>query len=113
MYGVWYEIPYKVQNIIQMIVKIHKTDKNNIILAICDSDLLGKKFEEKNKQLDLTSNFYNGQEMSDKEVCDLMRKAYIINLVGKKSITLAINGDLISGNNINKIKGIPYAQCVL
>ena len=92
-----------------MIVKIHKTEDKRMILAICDSDLLGKKFEEKNKQLDLTSDFYKGEEKSEQEICDLMRNAHNLNLVGKKSVTLAINENLISGNHIKEIKKIPYA----
>ncbi len=40
-----------------MIVNIHKTSDGRRIIAVCDSELIGKKFEEHNLQLDLTSNF--------------------------------------------------------
>ena len=96
-----------------MIVKIHKADGGKMVLAVCDSELLGKKVEDGKKHLDLSSDFYNGEEMSDQDVCDLMRNAYILNLVGKKSVTLAVNEDLISGDYVSEIKGIPYAQGVI
>lgn len=44
-----------------MIVKMHKTQDNRIVLAVCDNDLLDKKFEEGKMQLDLTSYFYKGE----------------------------------------------------
>jgi uncharacterized protein len=95
-----------------MIVKIHITEDKKLILSVCDSDLIGKKFEEKNKQLDLTSNFYKGKEKSEQETYDLMIQAYILNLVGEKSINLALKHELISGDHIDHIKKIPYAQCL-
>ena len=45
-----------------MIVKIHKMPDGRSVIAVCDSNLLGKKFEEKNLQLDLTADFYKGSE---------------------------------------------------
>ncbi len=95
-----------------MIAKIHEY-QNKIILAVCDTDILGKKFEENGLQLDLTSNFYKGEEKTDKEIIHLFEKAHIINLVGKRSIDLAIKSKIITKMNVKKIKNIPYAQSIL
>ncbi len=93
-----------------MIIKIHKTEGNKMLLTVCDSELIDKKFEEGEKQLDLTSDFYKGDERSDQEVCDLMRNAYIINLVGEKAVALALKEELIDEAHIKKIDNISYAQ---
>ena len=95
-----------------MIVKTHQDDSKRMVLAVCDSDLLGQKIEEGNKQLDLTSDFYKGEEKSEQETLDLMRKAYVLNIVGKKSVTLAINEDFITGDHVQTINNVPYAQAV-
>ncbi len=95
-----------------MIAKIHNS-KNGIVLAVCDSDLLGKRFEENDKQLDLTSDFYSGEEKNDKEIADLMRNAYIVNIIGEKSIALAIKEEIISTGNISHVQGIPHAEAVV
>jgi hypothetical protein len=42
-----------------MYVKIHKTENKDIV-AVCDEDLLGKKFEEKELILDVSEEFYKG-----------------------------------------------------
>ena len=45
---------------------------------------------------------------------DLVRgKSCYLNIVGKKSIELAIRKDLIKMDNIRKIAGIPYTQVIL
>ena len=95
-----------------MIVKIHKDNYSRIVLAVCDKELLGKKFEEGNKQLDLASDFYEGEEKTEKETGDLMRNAYMINLVGDKSVGLAIKEEIVDKNSVMKIKDVPYAQVI-
>jgi len=84
-----------------------------MILAVCDTDILGKKFEENDLQLDLTSNFYKGEEKTEKEIVALFNQAHIVNVVGKKSVDLAIKSKMVIKDNIKKIKNIPYAQSIL
>ncbi len=96
-----------------MIAKIHKTFDGRNVLAVCDSDLLGKKFEEKDLQIDLNSAFYKGEEKSEKEILELFKKASTINLVGKKSVELGIKAGIIDKEKVIKIKGVPHAQVLL
>ena len=96
-----------------MLVKIHKNQLGQEIIAVCDSDLIGKKFEEGNKQLDLTTDFYKGEEKTEGEIGDLMRNAYIVNLVGEKAIALAVKENIIAEEHIIKIANIPIAQSQL
>jgi len=96
-----------------MIVKLHKTNDNKKIVAVCDSNLIGKKFEEKNLQLDLTSDFYSGEEKPEEVITKMFYDCYMINLVGKNSVNLALKHGIISENNIVYIKKIPHAQAIL
>jgi hypothetical protein len=95
-----------------MIVKIHKTEDKRLVLAVCDKAILGKKFEELNKQIDLTSDFYKGEEKSDKQTSYLMRNSYMLNLVGEKTIKLALDDGIISKDNVKRICKIPYANVI-
>jgi len=96
-----------------MIVKVHKKDGRTMV-AVCDDELLGKKFEQGNKQLDLTSDFYKGDQYTDKQlVGDMIRNADVINLVGTISVSLGIEEGLIEKENVINIDGIPHAQAVI
>ena len=90
-----------------LIVKIHKTPDKRMILAVCDKELIGKKFEQEGLQLDLNSDFYKGEEKTEEEILNLFKQAYIINLVGKKSIMLGSKQGIIK--EVIKIKEIPHA----
>jgi|TARA_B100002003_G_C14116509_1_gene537021 hypothetical protein len=96
-----------------MIVKVHKTGDGRKIVAVCDKDLLGKKFEEGKLQLDLASNFYKGDEKEEEEIIKILNDGNIINFVGKKSINLGLKQGIIAKNNIIRIKKIPHAQAIL
>ena len=95
-----------------MILNQHKRE-GKILAAVCDSELFGQKFEEKNKQLDLTSDFYNGEEKDDKTIGDSIRNADSVNLVGEKAVKLGIDEGIIDEEHVKKIAGIPYAQAVI
>jgi len=64
------------------------------------------------RQLDLSSEFYNGEKKSCEEVISLVRKAHMINAVGKKSVGCCLKAKLIESKETPKIEGIPYLQLV-
>lgn len=83
------------------------------MLVLCDQSLFGKCYSEGEKQLDLASEFYNGEPADDKEaLLDMMRGSNIISLAGKESIALAMEAGILDRDQIKKIAGIPYAQIV-
>lgn len=96
-----------------MIVKVHKHEGRTIV-AVCDDELIGKKFEEGGKQLDLASAFYRGDQYTDKQlVGDMIRNADIVNLVGTMSVSLGLEEGIINKEKIIHINGIPHAQAVI
>lgn len=97
----------------RMIVKVHKTPDRRKIIAICDSDLIGKKFEEGKLQLDLSSGFYKGGEMGEEEAIGLIKGSYIVNMVGEKSISFGLKLGVVDKKKVIRIKNIPHAQAIL
>ena len=94
-----------------MIVKVHYNQSRKIVVII-DSDLSGKKFEEGNKQLDLTADFYKGEEKNSEEIKEIVKGAYILHIVGRESIGLALKHAWIDETSIIKIDGIPHTEAL-
>ena len=96
-------------------IKIHKSYR--IVIAVCDSNLIGKKFEEGKRQLDLRENFYKGEEINTEKIIKLLQHYSIedatFNIVGKNSIKAAIDAKIISKTNIDKINNIPFTLILL
>lgn len=95
-----------------MIVKEHITANKRLILTVCDKEIIGKKFETDDLKLDLSSDFYKGKEKAEKEIVKLFEQAYMVNLVGQKSVKLGLKSKIISKKDIIKIKDIPYVQAI-
>ena len=92
-----------------MYVKIHEY-KNSKIVAICDEDIIGKKIVDKEKCLDISERYYKGKRKNELSVVKFMEEANNLNLVGKKTIAVALKHGIISKEGIIKIKNIPHAH---
>ncbi len=98
-----------------MLVNIIKTYRD--VVAICDSELLGKCFEEGIFQLDIKESFYKGDKKTEREVLqiisDMKSEDATFNIVGEKSTNCAVKSGLILKNSIKKIQGIPFALVLM
>ncbi|MBI4447973.1 DUF424 family protein [Candidatus Woesearchaeota archaeon] len=88
-----------------MLVKFHEN-----VVAVCDTNLLGKTFTEGKLELKVSESFYGGEEKSEKELTEILLRAHNINLVGEKSVALAIKLKLLNEGDVLKIQKVPHAQ---
>jgi hypothetical protein len=99
----------------QMLIKIHRSYRDTI--AVCDSELIGKRFEEGRFQLDIKESFFRGKEIPEEEAVKLMQRMSkedaTFNIVGDISVNAAIKAGIIEENSIGKIQGIPFALVLL
>ena len=94
------------------VVAKHNSD-GKLILAVCDSSLRGKKFEDANAILDLGSKFYQGEEKDAEQTAELMMKAYIINAAGKEAVALVVKLGLATTDDMKKIAGVEHVQVLM
>ena len=98
-----------------MYLKIIKSYRD--IVAVCDSSVLGKRFESGNFQLDLKESFYKGELVSEEKAIETMKKMAAedatFSIAGKKSVAAAIKAGIITKESIGKIQGIPFALVLL
>lgn len=98
-----------------MYIKLHKSYRD--VVAVCDSDLLGKFFQEGNKILDIRESFYKGEEKSEKEIIELMidlaMEDATFNIIGNKSISCALKAGIITKEGIKKISNISYSLVLM
>ena len=86
--------------------------QRDVILAVCDSDILGKTFSEGELILEVSKSFYGVENCSVDKVKDMSREATIINATGEKIIKLLIKEGYIEEDKILKVQGVPHAQMV-
>lgn len=90
-----------------------KNGTSGLLLVVTDQEIMGERFEEGKRQLDLSAAFYQGERMEKAEVKKLFTQAQHLHLTGKKAVALALEDDLVGGNNILWIQGIPHVEVVM
>jgi hypothetical protein len=98
-----------------MLVRIQKSYRE--VVAVCDTNLLGKTFEEGKFQLDVKESFYKGEELDKNKTLQIMQEMAkedaTFNIVGSEAIETALEAGIITKDGIKKIQGIPFALVLL
>ena len=80
----------------------------NLMLNICDPELIDKTFHDKNTKIKINSNYYAERDVDEHEAKNLLEKCNSINMVGEKTISLATSLGIGSEKSIRRIEGIPF-----
>ena len=98
-----------------VLIKVHENYRK--IVAVCDPELLGKKFEEGKRQLNVNEFFYNGKEYDESKALKLLENAKqddaCFNFVGENSVNLGIKLGIVGKNGIIRIQNVPHALSFL
>ena len=93
-----------------MFIKIHSSYRD--VVAICDSELIGKRFEEGKRQLDIRENFYKDMKVTKQEAVRIIKQQAAedstFNIVGEKAIEASIEAGVINEDSVDMIESIPF-----
>jgi len=85
---------------------------NNVLLAICDIEILGKTLHEGKIVFNVKEEFYRGAKVTVEEAVALIANSTIVNMVGKKIVQKAIEKGYVHPEAVLNIEGVPHAQIV-
>jgi len=91
----------------QFSVRVSNHQKNSV-LNICDAELLGKKIVQDELNMHISESYYGEKLIEKEEAKSLLKNSSIINMVGKKTVSLSIELGIGSENGIKTISGIPF-----
>ncbi len=94
-----------------MYLKTYRSGKE-FLVAVCDCDILGKRFEEGPLHVDVCADFFGNEKATPEEVEKALSSATIANLMGKRAVDYAIKLGYVDKDNVLMIAGIPCAQMV-
>jgi hypothetical protein len=84
----------------------------NVLLAICDCEVLGRTLQEGKIVFRVEEKFYNGGKVSVEEAVGMIENSTIVNLVGKNCVEKAIARGYVHPEAVIQIEGVPHAQIV-
>ncbi|NOR84725.1 DUF424 family protein [archaeon] len=89
------------------ILKIHESD-NKQLVALCDSELLGKVFEQNNFILDIDEDFFGGDIADEKTILESIKIAHTINASGNKIVEFLLSKNIIEKSHVKTIDNVKY-----
>ena len=84
----------------------------NVLLAICDCELLGKTLRQDKIVFHIKNEFYNGGKVTVEEAVNMIENSTIVNMVGKNCVDKAIAKGYVHPEAVLNIDGVPHAQIV-
>jgi len=85
--------------------------QSEILVVVCDEELLGKKLKHGEFRLEVKESFYKGEKASVEDCLAALQNATIGNLVGS-IVEHAVKAGIIEPENILYFKKVPHAQLV-
>ena len=84
----------------------------NVLLAVCDVELLGKTLREGKIVFCIKEDFYKGAKVLVDEAVSMIENSTIVNMVGKNIVKKAIERGYVHPEAVIEIEGVPHAQIV-
>ncbi len=78
------------------------------MLNICDVELLGEKIVQDELTMHISESYYGERIVESEEARSLLKDASIINMVGKDTVSMAVDLGIGSENGVKIISGVPF-----
>ena len=78
------------------------------MLNICDAELLGEKIVEGELTMHISESYYGERIVEMEEAKSLLKGSSIINMVGKDTVSMAVDLGIGSQSGVKIISGIPF-----
>lgn len=92
-------------------VKLHSNSAGSVFAA-CDEEIVGKTFEENGTKILVSESFYKDEVVSEEEFAKRIREQSVLNLIGEKTVSIAVREGLVDVDYVITVAGVKHAQVV-
>jgi hypothetical protein len=90
-------------------VKMYRQGPETVVAA-CDLDIIGRTFMSKGLKIEVSEGFYKGESADEDLLVNRLEMATIANLVGKRTVEIAVRRGFVDPGCVIDIGGVPHAQ---
>ena len=88
---------------------VRTTEYNGSVLVnICDEELIGKTVSEGRLKVHISGDFYSGEVVGKGEALRLIRTCSVVNLAGRRSVSLAVDNEIGAREAVREIEDVPF-----
>lgn len=82
--------------------------QGSMMVNICDQELIGKKINEGELQVNITKDYFGQEIVGEEEAVKLLSSCSVANLVGERIVEKAVQMKLASNLSVRIISGVPF-----
>jgi len=95
-------------------VKVHHSKTGEVLVAVCDHELLGQRLKiADGLKVEVHGSFYGGFLADVENIGSHLRRATILNLLGARSVGVAVSLGLAKKESVVNVDGVPHLQIFL
>lgn len=94
---------------VELLLNERETEKGRLV-SVCDAHLIGETFENGDISLTVNADFYEGDVAEEGAIVESLAHCSVANLVGKKTVSLAVEHGFVEEENVLEIEGTRHAQ---
>ncbi len=96
------------------LVLTERDTKEGLLVSVCDADVIGDTFENGQISLTVTEEFYAPDNaeigVTEERVVDRLAACATANLVGTRTVTLAVEHGFVDEEHVLELPGTRHAQ---
>ena len=92
-------------------MKLRKIGRN-LLLTICDAEILGKTLRKGKIVLHIKEGFYGGEKVNVEEAVSMIENSTIVNMIGNNIVQKAVEKGYVPPEAVLEIEGTLHAQIV-
>lgn len=84
-----------------------------LLVSVCDDDCLGETYENGEVSLEVTEEFYGGEEadsVDEDAVVDSLTRATVANIVGERAVGVAVEAGIVDEETVLDVGETRHAQ---
>lgn len=93
-----------------MFLKIHRAPDGLAVVAVCDRELINTTITDGDLTISITESFYGNRVVRKEEVVQALMDANNANIMGERSVALAVDMGIITRDSCMMIGSVPHAQ---
>ncbi len=92
-------------------MRVHRV-RSETVVAVCDNDLLGRQLPvgDRGHTVAVSPQFYGDRSVGREEIVWALQRATIANLLGERTLALALELGLVTAEGTGRLGGVPHAE---
>ena len=79
-----------------------------LMINICDEELIGTSIVSESLNINITKDFFNEIITNEQEICSLLKRCSIANLIGRRVVEKTLSLGLAKKDSIKIVSDIPF-----